>query len=248
MPIRHHSILCWNWAWGGWLLCMAWAYSLCKYRHTETWGGAIAFTVYAQFNTITMSTPHLLAGLLIIITLSTKPVTNIPLSRSNSRYVAWAVLLVLVLPSTVFYAYTTYKPSRQLAQARSYSIHDIEDLDTMLAYQKAISHPWAYPQSHAEYGYILLRHAPDKAKLHLEKAMYALDTGELHLALSQQYLHQGNRQLAAHFAESGVYRWPRYTPGWELWLKSAPPEQRDSILKQSKKWGQSLSSNPPESP
>lgn len=231
----------------GWVLCFAWIYTLYKHRPCETWGAAISFSVYALFNTTTMSTPHLIAGLLLLTTLSSSTTPIIP-APHKSRYWASAYLL-LILPCAFLYYHTTYTPSRQLAQARNlYRIDHPTYADTLEAYQDATAHPWALPQTHGEYGSLLFyiytipenaQVSLEKSRESLEKALESLDIGDLHFALSHVYLEQGNRLKAAEHAQAATYRWPRYRPTWEQWKECVPSSQHQALEKQSQEWHRS---------
>ena len=217
-------------------ICVAWVYALIRYRASAVWGGAVAFSVYAFVNSVGPNTAHVIAGLLLFMTLKegAEPSNKVAGTRQSNLY--RGVPLVIVTLLSIGYISWIYIPSQQWAAARSAYIKQEEQTSIIVAYKKAVSTPHVYPQVLAEFGYLTQHGDPEGALVHMQQAAEELDTGEIHFALSQAYLDLDRPEKAAFHAEMGVMRWPYYAPGWVLWERSVPEALRPSITQQAQSW------------
>jgi hypothetical protein len=216
--------------------CIAWIVLIVKNRRKAMWGSAIALTIYASLNTLTHSTPHLLAALLLCVSLTESPTFTLNLNRNRSRILTATLLVVVVLPLTVILGFTTLYPSYQLAQARQ-SFGLAENPETIReAYRRAAENTSALSQTHLEYGLLLLNDSPERALNELTKALSGIDTGEIYLALGQSSKSAGEDESALRLTEKGVFRWPKYFVGWEQRLHYSDEANRAKILEEAKRF------------
>ena len=213
--------------------CVAWVVMILKIRKHAMWGSTVAVTMYASINTITHSTPHLLAALLLCVSLSSSPDLTLDLSGKQSRILTASLVALIVLPLLALFGATTLYPSHQLAQARQSFASPDDPETTLTKYRHAAENAAALSQTHLEYGLLLLSDSPEMALDELSTALSGIDTGEVYLALGQASELTGDREAALRFTEQAIYRWPEYYPGWEQSLSYHDTKDRERAFEEA---------------
>ncbi len=179
-----------------WFLVVA----LRRNRH-ET-ASLVALGVFACFNTISHSPPHLLAGLLLAA--GGMPMrSEIALSfRNISRFLPVAGSMLIALA----YLYTQFIPSVLLSRAEYVHIHGgIPEP----YYIEALHWPWPNPQAHESYAIALMDESRfHAARVQLKYALDGLDTGRIHLLAAVCSDAVGDSGQALYHARKCLYRWP----------------------------------------
>ena len=191
----------------GGILCVAWVVCLAQGRNSTLFGSAIAFSVYALFNSVIPSAPHVIAGLLIFA--CAKPYRAQHQIQINPfAMVSFAMILIAALACFLF------TPDWQLSKARRTFADAPQNDYALQLYARATQNPFALPETHLEYAILV---QPDDAELalaHLKSAARSLDTGEAHLMLSYTYEAKGDLSIALDHARLATYRWPRERSAW----------------------------------
>lgn len=219
----------------GGVLCVAWGIALVHGRRSPLFGGAIAFTVYALFNTVTPSIPHAVAGLVLLTSLRDAEDT----SSDDAPASSFAFVLggaVVSLTSAIVVVTLLLIPDFQLARARSSFAESGADERTLRRYAKAANSRFARPEAHLEYAILLYTADPDSALTHLNLAAPDLDTGELHLMLSRLHAVLGDTESALHHARFATHRWPREISAWEQRLSLEGPNAQAVREREAKEW------------
>jgi len=164
--------------------------------------GVVALTVFACFNTISHSPPHLFAGLLL---------SGSVIMRNNSfpllsRKVSGLLVVVVIAFFTVVYTAITLIPSALLNRAEQ---AHVGGGNPESFYLDALHWPWPNPQAHESYAIALMDASRfDAARIQLEYAAEGLDTGRVHLLQALCAEIAGDREAALYHARACLYRWP----------------------------------------
>ena len=221
--------------WGilGGVAVIGWFAVLVRNRESALFGTGIAFTVYAVFNSVLPSTPHLAAGLLIIVALAHRG------DESPSLQIARAgVATILVVVSSITFGILAFHliPDYHLRTARAMYTELGNTLETKEAYAWAAKSTPALPQSYLEYGILLLPQAPDQALKQFLAAQEGLDTGELHLLLSYAFEAENEPSLSLDHGRLATHRWPRESSAWRQRLRLEGVNAYAVWILESKRW------------
>lgn len=195
-----------------------------------------AFAVFACFNTVSHSTPHLLAGLLLATVRPGQPpgvpgvagcareqqirgttARPVPVCCRSGLFALASGIIVVAA-----FVWTTLVPSALLCRAEQ--IH-VGTGNPEPQYRRALAWPWPNPQAHASYAIALLDASRfSEAQAQLEAAQYGMDTGRVHLLLAICAEACGDRRGVAHHARNCLQRWPANAHAWSLAISTAPPE------------------------
>ncbi len=170
-------------------------------RRFET-GALTALAVFACFNTMSHSPPHLLAGLLLAgVSLPQPEGGAICCTRRTAVMLAIATLLF-----SVVFVVTTIIPSVLLSRAEH--VHIVGGKPEQ-HYLRALRWPWPSPRAHESYAIFLLdANRFDAARLQLEQALEGMDTGRIHLLLAICAEARGDREAVVKHAQACLHRWP----------------------------------------
>ncbi len=190
----------------------------------------LALAVFACFNTISHSTPHLLAGLLLAVV--TRRANAGP--RNDKRRYAGAAMMACVALLIVVFAATTLVPSALLWRAEQ--VH-VSGNNPEPLYLRALAWPWPNPQAHENYAVALLdAERFEEARIQLECALYGRDTGNVHLLLAVCAEARGDREAVARHARNCLQRWPANPHAWALLLSSTPPNSLNELEAQRRRF------------
>jgi O-antigen ligase len=211
-----------------------WLRTLLRHHDQPEWGSALALTVYALFNTITHSTPHLLAGLLLWWSLSESRAVVFKSETDTRRILAPAIMLITALGLSAAFLMTSLIPNLRFTDARHSFTNTGASEESVELYRQAAQISWAHPKASLEYGIVLLNSEPERARAELERASRSIDTGDLHLALGKASIAANEKINATAHTERGLQRWPRYLPGWKQLLMIQDEQERPETLNKAK--------------
>jgi len=198
-------------------------------RPSAAWPALAAAFTFSSINTTLHSPPHVLAVLLLAISITDDPAPQ--LSDSSGQW--WGRVAQAAFYIWMAIACTVYPLRASAAHAKARAFYEAGDSRAREAYEEAsISNPAARLELatiHANEG----REWEAVAESHF--AAYGLDTGELYYL--QAYLAERLAQPeSAKFYRECLVRWPDHTPAYAGLLRTSPAAERDAILREAQRW------------
>lgn len=183
-------------------LCAAWLVWQMLRRKSPERAPLLAFTVFALFNGLFLSTPHLLAAL----TLWTLLISRGDNVQPSTALAPRATPLLFTIPAALL-IWITVPQSLILQKALD---AQAENRPALSFYRKAAACVWANAESRKELGIALMAAGKDgAARTELAAALKGLDTGDIYLALAAVSARQKDFQGARRFARQCARRWPQ---------------------------------------
>jgi O-antigen ligase len=182
-------------------LCACWIMWLILRRKGVERAPLVSLAVFAMFNGLFLSVPHLLSAMTLWVLLTsqggeTRHLGAVP-SRITPLFIALAaaVLIWSTAPQSILLQKAL---DAQADKRPSFSL-----------YKSAASQTWASADAHKEYGLALMSAGQDAvARTELAAALKGLDTGDIYLALATVSARQKDFESARQFARQCAKRWP----------------------------------------
>ncbi len=198
---------------------------IAKYRG-PVWAPWIAVIVFASFNAIQHSMPHMLWGLFLAATMlrQTREAALV------TRCAPLAYGLVLVMTGAVVVFCTVIPGALYRDADRAAAVDESK-------YQRALDYPWPNHEAELSWGMALLERREDhRAHEYLERASRGVDTGALHLALAVLAWERHDTERCRGHVKACLRRWPDNLDAWRLRILSAKPSEMATLRVRATQW------------